>query len=164
MFANFLRGPSADTLTLEVIGLVKSRDTFKGGYQNAIGSETAKSYVRKIDRLMRENGKTIDPEVSGFLRDARQHLDWLGRMQSSVGTGKYTHGPYMTTQDIKPAPAWEARYQRFQTELDTRATKLFDERYLAEARQRHDDTRPDQRARVEKKHLDVQLARKMGRF
>ena len=163
MFAKLLRGPSADTLTLEVIGLVKSRKNLKNGEAAMDSRRSAELYARRIDRLLRDNRKTMDPEVRTFLTEASRHLAQLGQMESTMiyTTDRGVLGYRLGT---KPHPRWNNRYQQFQTELDTRATQLFDDRYLADAQQLHDQTAPDRRARLEKQNLGMKLARQMGRL
>jgi hypothetical protein len=130
MFANFLRGPDAKTVSLETIGLVAGSKSFgQTGTAAQWGQGTAAKTAKQIGKVLKRDSDVLDPELRRFLAKAQRGLTKLAETPDGIGTGKYEtvaggHVAVSVEKHIEN-PAWKPAVEAFQTSLAADAESTF---------------------------------------
>jgi len=138
MFANFLRGPDAKTVSLETIGLVMGSKSFGDtGSVAQFGQRKAQKTAKQIGKVLNRDGEVLEPELRQFLNKAQRALTKLGETPDSVGTGKYEAivGAYpgMLAEKYAENPAWKPAVTAFQDAMLPDATATFERLFRSQA-------------------------------
>ncbi|MEM6902772.1 MAG: hypothetical protein AAF556_06005 [Pseudomonadota bacterium] len=131
MLGRWLRGPDADTVTLEAIGMVKGTEPVGYAGDNQMGRDNANRLASRISKVIHRDGDALDRDQITFLRGAQKGLDQLGEMPSSFPTGRFKLGPVPeASYEIREAnPEWGRKYEALRGQLDGQAEALFMEKY-----------------------------------
>ncbi|MBV6632975.1 MAG: hypothetical protein KI792_08090 [Alphaproteobacteria bacterium] len=129
MFSKFQRDGSAETLTLEVIGIATGIDKLQGEEKpNLRGNAHAKELVQAIDTVLARDGRAMDRDYAELLRKAKPYFHTLSQMPSAIKTDVI---------DLKTRRARLEDNESFATELsdmrsalDADARALFEKNYV----------------------------------
>ena len=133
MFGKFGRKKSADTLTLEVIGVITGAEQFDLGKNNSKGTQIAHKYARDLDRIIQRNRRVMDSDTLQFLRDSHRHFKSLAKTASSIAEGPIMSGPMpgvAVPLNVKPNPDWQEKFTAFRDEMRGAAAQVFEKQYL----------------------------------
>ncbi len=124
-FSKWLRGPNAEDVTLEVIGLVKGTELLTRGQGNILAADQIGDVAKRAQRVLTEEGKVLNADVRKLLTMAVDQFKPLSEQPSSKDTGRFEAiGPY--AMPIHEAvPAWNRGFQMARHKLDAQATKVF---------------------------------------
>jgi len=129
-FGKWLRGPTAEDVSLEMIGVVKGTQKLFGGQgDNMLSGEVGK-IVNRAERVLEKEGHTMHPDIKRFLKDGVEALGPLATMRSSEHNGENWFGPGGNVYLVqKPKPEWKEKFRAAQRRLDGQADQLFDSRF-----------------------------------
>jgi hypothetical protein len=133
MLGRFLRGPSADTLTLEIIGIVTGAEQLDVGRNHTLGSKKAAKYVKHLKRVIDRNRRVLDRDTLQFLRDSHQHFKGLANTPSALADGPIMTGPMPGVAApirVSPNPNWQEKFHQFRQEMHGPAAQVFESQYL----------------------------------
>jgi len=162
MFFDFLRRHTAETKTLELIGLIKgvhkpeAADTTDGG-------SIVQKMVKQIDNSLRDEGRLMAPDARAFLTEARQTLKPLADPYASMMFQYAQEAPAIRSlPDVVPDPLWGLKFDDACRALQPSADAIFKTHYAADIRAQNADLTSDQRDARAKKDLGLRLAIKAG--
>ncbi|MEM6902773.1 MAG: hypothetical protein AAF556_06010, partial [Pseudomonadota bacterium] len=139
MFGSWLRGPTAETVTLETIGFIKGTDPLFDGQGNVLGNESARKLAKRIGKALTNERHVLDREVRELLTDTKRGLEKLTETPSSVGTGRYgPPTPYGMYEIQKPNPEWQDKHKALIGSLDNRASRIFEMQFLPDIKAEND--------------------------
>jgi hypothetical protein len=126
MFANFLRGPDAKTVSLETIGLIAGTKEFGStGTLVQWGQRSANKAAKRIAKVLKRDGDVLEPELRQFLTKAQRGLSKLGETRDSIGTGKYQLAGRAAVEIYQESPEWKPAVTAFQQAMLPEATQTF---------------------------------------
>ncbi|MEM6902909.1 MAG: hypothetical protein AAF556_06700 [Pseudomonadota bacterium] len=133
MISRFLGPTTAETTTLEIIGLVtgqfpKRRFSPYSDFAQQVKNTDMARLVRGIDTALRREGRLLQPDIRSFLIDSRAALEPLARSNSEVLIDHGMPGPFRTPV-FGPNPDWVSRVKTTQADLQSTAAKLFQDHF-----------------------------------
>lgn len=165
MFGSWFRGPDAETVTLETIGLVKGAKSLDGGQGNSLGNIAAEKHAKKIDKVLARDKHVLDRDIRDFLTTARDGLRDLLGTEPSYDTGRRmaVHPP-VTMPVHAPNPRWRAKYHAMQKGLTEQAGRIFDKQFAYDIVSEHRNKDRDQLKRLGERDIGVKTAMVMGKL
>ena len=143
MFAARLLAPRADTVALEVIGVVTGAHNLpKSGSKLVNGQDAATAMVKRIDSAMKHHGDSISDDARKLLTRARHGLDVLARDRSAryVGEDSWFIDPHIPPS--LPCPDWTGKFTALKRELEPAAQAVFTADFIGDVQERHRQTSP----------------------
>lgn len=128
-FSKWLRGPNAEDVTLEVIGLVKGTECLTRGEGNVLAADEIGRVAKRAQRVLREEGNVLNADVRKLLTMAVEQFKPLSEQPSAKDSGKIAAvGPY-AMPIYEPLPAWNRGFETARHKLDSQATKVFSHQF-----------------------------------
>ncbi|MEM6903720.1 MAG: hypothetical protein AAF556_10835 [Pseudomonadota bacterium] len=131
MYSKFQKDGSAETLTLEVIGITTDVDKLNSeGTPNLRGNPHARELASAIETVLERDGRAMDPQFADLLREAKPYLRAVGSMPSTTATDILDFGTKRAR--LESNPAFAAKLTEMRDQVGPRAQDLFDQRFLPE--------------------------------
>jgi hypothetical protein len=133
MFAKFKGNPSADTVTLEVIGVATG--IFKFGGEEEISPETARNagdLSSRVRGILRKPAG-MDPEIRAFLTDAQEKLADLALTPSAHRLNIIDLKSRQAR--LQDSPKFHQKLGAMRDDFGAWATDIFDRHFLPETKQ-----------------------------
>ena len=167
MIGRLIRGPSAETATLEAIGLVKGtrRITNFDFMGPSMTDAAVDDFVTDLNKVLRgRRGDVIDRDTRRFLTNVRDGLEELSAVKASAEDGfSFFNGTGLSTAPDSENPNWDRAFEQFQRKLDAEATQLFDAKFLPGLEQKYAGTGADKLSRQAKKDPALKIGLSMGK-
>ncbi|MBV6632977.1 MAG: hypothetical protein KI792_08100 [Alphaproteobacteria bacterium] len=165
MIGKWLRGPDAETVTLETIGLIKGAKDLDGGPDNASGNTAAEKYAKRIDTVLARDRRVLSRDVRDMLTKTRDGLQALTGTKASFDTGRRMAVQAPISVPIhEPNPAWKAKLHALKSGLDEQATRIFDREFAYDVLSEHNNKPTAEVERAARRDLSVGIAMKMGKL
>lgn len=165
MLGRWLRGPDAETITLETIGMIKGAKELDPSKDNMTGNVSAEVFAKKIDKVLRREGRVLDKQVRDLLIQTRDGLRELTKTEASFDTGKFVPVyPGVIMPIHKPNPEWKAQLQDLKSSLNEQADSIFNQTFASDVVAEHGGKPTAEVERAAKRDLSVGIAMKMGQL
>ena len=122
-FERLWKRPTAESVTLETIGLINGATKLGDNRDNISGSADAKRHADTIDRVLKDNRKAMEPEITSFLTQARRHLVALTELESANNIQIMGSPDGMAIIGDRN-PAWDRRFEAFKDQMGPAAEKM----------------------------------------
>ncbi|MBV6632976.1 MAG: hypothetical protein KI792_08095 [Alphaproteobacteria bacterium] len=122
-FQRLWKKPTAESVTLETIGLINGATKLGKANQSIATSAEAVRQAHKIDRILKDNRKAMEPEITQFLSQSRRHLIGLTEIECMTSIQIVTPADCMAPASDRN-PAWDRRYDAFQAQMGPAAEKM----------------------------------------
>jgi hypothetical protein len=133
MFSRLLKGPDAEKLTLEIIGLATGARSFgTTGLPWQTASSRAARYASDARKVLKRDGETLDQDQRRFLEKAERGLTELSKTPDNIGTGNVTFPGEAAGLPIElhqTNPEWLRQTEKFRRSLAVEAGEIFDRKF-----------------------------------
>ncbi|MEO0391754.1 MAG: hypothetical protein AAF213_00750 [Pseudomonadota bacterium] len=154
-FAEWLKGPNAKDVTLEVIGLVKGTKELFGGRGNMLAASNLGDVIHRAEKALKEEGPVLHPDVKRLLQQSIDTFKPVSQEPSSKGNGRLFTGPHTVFEDQDPRPEWTRDFNQARAKLDVLATRVFSHEFAPGLRAETASMSPEELAQKTKKEPEA---------
>jgi hypothetical protein len=165
MYGKHQKDLSAETVTLELIGLIRGNRQLPGeGMPQPHAARAAQEAALNIQRVLQRDGRAMARDFKELLRSAQPYLEQMGRLGSHKNTNILDFKSGSLRRETNPE--FDGKLANMRDALDARAQAVFETHWIEDVRREFKTMglSRERQERAAKGNLKFDIAMGMGKL